>query len=104
MWSSLKKFAADKGPLQTVVTDADGYWVDVKDLLVYGDEFTNITKSAANMNVAALPNAALSNRWYPTDTDTDALFVGASNKIKADGVVNFVILGSTMDTTPVSAR
>lgn len=99
-WTSLKKFAHDEGPLGTVVTDTDGYWVDVKDLLIYGDQFTNVGWQNVD-NTVAVPDASLNNRWYPDGTSIDGLFVDAAqNKVRQDGIVNFNILGAQVDTTP----
>lgn len=99
-WTSLKKFAQGTGPLASVVTDEDGYWVDVKDLLIYGDQFTNVGWSNVE-NTMALPNASLTNRWFPDGTSIDALFLdAANNRVRQDGIINLNILGAQIDTTP----
>lgn len=99
-WTSMKKHTNAEGPLATVVTDSGGYWVDVKDLLLYGDEFVNVARSATDMNLVALPSADLSNKDYPSETDTDAMFVGSDKTVDQDGVVRLSILGAQVDTTP----
>lgn len=102
-WTSMKKVAADKGPLATVVTDTDGYWVDVKDLLLYGDDFINVARSGAGLNMVSLPNAALSNKDFPTEADVDGLFVGDADterQVRQDGIVKLSILGAQVDTSP----
>lgn len=100
-YTSLKKESATTGPLQTIVTDTGGYWIDVKDLLLYGDQFLNYALTATDVNIVELPNAALSNKRYPSATDADNLFVSpTSNKVKTDGVVTLAIKGRVMDTTP----
>ena len=94
-YTSIKKHltstSAD-GPLGNNPTNA--YWVDYRDLFIYGDQFVNFDISASsNANPVALPTAALQKR-YASATDADALFVaGASNKIRQDGVVSLKILG-----------
>lgn len=101
--TSLKKESATTGPLQTLVTDAGGYWFDVKDLFVYGDQFLNYALSATDANIVDLPAAAsLANKRYPDSDDVDALFAAASpaNKIKSDGLVSLNIMGRVWDTTP----
>ena len=101
--TSLSLQTATEGPLATVVTDADGYIVDVKDLFLYGDQFVNVAKSGTGLNMATLPNAALTNKDYPSDADVDALFVGstdATRQVRQDGIVNLSILGALTDTTP----
>ena len=45
-WTSLKKFAETDGPF-SVVADANGYWLDLKDLFVYGDQFVNFAPSVS---------------------------------------------------------
>lgn len=102
-WTSMKKVEHDKGPLATVVTDTDGYWIDIKDLLIYGEDFINVARSATDLNMVTLPNADLSNKDYPTDADVDALFTGetdAGRQVRQDGVCKLSILGTQVDTTP----
>lgn len=100
--TSLKKEAATTGPLQTIVTDAGGYWFDVKDLFLYGDQFLNVALTATDRNIVALPDAALENKKYPSSADVDAMFVSASpaNKVRADGAVALTIAGRVQETTP----
>lgn len=105
-WTSMRKVAHDAGPVQTVVTDTDGYWVDIKDLLLYGDDFVNVARSGAGLNMVTLPNADLTNKDYPTDADVDGLFVGstdATRQVREDGIVQFSILGTQTDTTPAAS-
>ena len=99
-WSSLKKFAETEGPF-SVVTDADGYWLDLKDLFIYGDQFLNYNLSGVtNGNLVDLPTAGL-NVSYPSATDADRFFVDpAANTVAQDGVVQFSILGALQETTP----
>lgn len=102
-WSSLKKVAHDKGPLATIVTDPDGYWVDIKDLLLYGDDFINVARSGTGLNMVSVPNANLVNKSYASDADVDGLFVGttdATRQVRQDGIVTLNILGAQTDTTP----
>lgn len=101
--TSLSSQSATEGPLATIVSDSDGYIVDVKDLFLHGDQFVNVAKSGAGLNMVTLPNAALSNKNYPTDADVDGLFVGstdATRQVRQDGVVRLSILGGLTDTTP----
>lgn len=101
--TSLREYADSAGPLATVVTDSDGYWVDHRDLLLYGDEFVNVARSGTGLNMVSLPDAGLTNKDFPTDTDVDGLFVGSADtarQVRQDGIVNFNILGAQVDTTP----
>lgn len=99
---SIRQFAATEGPLQTLVTDTDGYIVDVRDLFLYGDQFLNFALSATDANIVDLPEqAALTNKHYADSADADALFVSASpaNQIRQDGVVTLAIAGNQRDVT-----
>lgn len=101
-WTSLKKFPETKGPLSTIVADAGGYWVDVKDLLMYGDDFINVARTTAGLSMVSLPTANLVNKYYPPLADVEALFVGATadkQKVRQDGVCTLDILGNQFDTT-----
>lgn len=101
-WTSLKKFTEAKGPLATIVTDAGGYWIDVKDLLLYGDDFINVARSTAGLSTVALPSANLVNKYYPALADVEGLFVGATadkQKVRQDGILTLDILGNQFDTT-----
>lgn len=99
-WNSVRKFAETEGPY-SVVTDANGYWLDIKDLLVYGDQFLNFAPAAvANGNLVDLPTAGLNVR-YPDADDINGLFAKpAANTVAQDGVVQLQILGAVQDTTP----
>ena len=99
--TSMKLETATSGPLQTIVTDADGYWFDIKDLLLYGDQFLNYALTATGKNIVALPNADLSNKKYPASADVDSFFVSASpaNKVREDGAVSLTIRGRVVDTS-----
>lgn len=93
-YTSLKEFATStgaNGPLGT--TPAAGYWVDLRDLFIYGDQFSNYALTGAD-NAVALPAADL-NRLYPTAAMADGLFTAAANNlIRQDGVVRLHIAGT----------
>lgn len=83
--TSLRIFqdAATDGPLGT--SQAAGYAVDMRDLLHYGDQFTNVSLGAASgRNLATLPLDATEAR-YVTSADIDAVFSGANKTIRQDG-------------------
>lgn len=104
---SWKNIATTTGPLPTN-TDANGYWIDVRDLLMYGDQFVNFLLTDGNyptdFNVMKdMPTDALSNKRYAkVIADVKALFVtGASAYfIRQDGVVNLAIASRERDNTP----
>lgn len=88
------------GPLSA---NTDEYWIDVKDLLLYGDQFVNFALTATDAGMVALPTAALQKR-YAAAADADALFVSAApaNQIRQDGICSLQILGAQRDTSPRS--
>lgn len=96
--SMLRVATGASGPLST---NTDEYWLDVKDILLYGDQFVNFALTATDAGLVALPTAALQKRYAAT-ADADALFVSASpaNQIRSDGVVSLQILGRQVDTSP----
>lgn len=87
---------AGAGALQANPTN--GYWYDIKDLLLYGDQFLNFALSATDAGLVSLPSAAL-NYEYAVDADTDALFTGAGKEIEIDGIVSLSIDGAIEETT-----
>ena len=70
--TTIKRFGLDTGPLGERTTDADAYWLDMRDELLYGDQFQNVKAFAdaagdANNHLLALPVGA-SIRWkYPSE-------------------------------------
>lgn len=100
-WSSLKKFAATAGPLAGLgASPANDYWVDVRDLFTYGDQFVNFALTETDAGFVALPKVGM-NKHYVSDADRNALFVdgtGAKTLVRQDGVVNFTIKGSPQTT------
>ena len=88
----------------TVSTDANGYWVDLRDLFLYGDQYWNFdATSVTDGSFIDLPTAALQRRYAVTG-DADGLFVSASpaNQVRQDGVAHFSILGTQVDQTTTS--
>ena len=102
-WASFQKVAAGDPPLDF---NTDAYFVDIKDLFLYGDQFLNLDLSTiTGINQVALPNAALTNRRYPATTDADNLFVDTTagvGKVRQDGVCTLHILGRQVETSPMS--
>lgn len=96
--SSMKKITASEGPLDS---NTDAYWVDVKDLFLYGEQFCNFALSETDAGMIALPTVGLE-KEFPDDTSVDALWVTpvGGNLIRADGIVSMTIAGQLEDTTP----
>lgn len=100
-YTSMRLINQGSGPLPSVT---DAYWIDVKDLLLYGEQFVNFAVTDTNYGAVALPTTAL-NKKYASATDADAMFVsGSANLVKQDGVANLDILGALEDTTPQGIR
>ena len=95
---SIIQFADNTGPIDT--TDTGGYWIDLRDYLMYGEHFTNVDLSAAtDKSTVSLP-AANGSFKYPTSADITALFKTAGTEsIREDGVVSMHILGAQQDNT-----
>lgn len=100
-WASFQKLTAGDPPLDI---NTDGWYADIKDLFLYGDQFTTEDMSSVTgINQVALPNAAMSNKRYPASTDADNLFVDTTagvGKVREDGVCMLHILGRQVDTSP----
>lgn len=96
--TSLKEIAANNGPIQGTTNP---YVVDIRDLLLYGDQFVNYDMATVTnvANHAALPNAALDNKKYPSSTDVTSLFSSANEFVRQDGVVQLTIAGRQVDAT-----
>lgn len=96
--TSLVRRDALAAPLDS---NTDAYWVDVADLLHYGDQFLNFALTETDAGLVALPTAGLQKR-YATAADADALFVtpASANQIRQDGVVSLNIASRVMDHTP----
>jgi hypothetical protein len=94
----MKKFAALSGPIPDSTVD---YWVDVADLFLYGDQFTSFATTVADgtVNVVDLPATGGTNKKYVSLADADALFTGASGRVRQDGVVSLTIAGTVIDLT-----
>ena len=101
-WSSLTTHVttSGSGPLPAI-TDAQGYAWDVRDLLLYGEQFVNFDPAAVTgRSFVDLPTAA-GLREYVDEDDINSIFVsGTSDQIRQDGIVQLTIKGRQRDTTP----
>lgn len=97
-YTSMREFTNANGPLTGTT---NGYWVDVRDLFLYGDQFVNFAITDTGYGEVALPTAAMQKK-YPSATDMDNLFTGATTAtrlIQQDGILNMSILGTLQDWT-----
>ena len=103
-YTSLKLFTSDgattgDGPIG--FTPSAGYWLDMRDLFVHGDQFVNFALTETDANIVALPNSAGKQRFV-SSTDADNLFAAASplNKIRCEGRARLNYLSHVVDMTP----
>lgn len=102
-FSSVVEFAGNSGAglsdaAGPIKISEDDYVFDIRDLLIYGDQFLNFDVSTAAMSIVDLPSGNL-NRRYPTLTDVNSLFVTSGGNVRADGVVYLTIAGRQVDAT-----
>lgn len=85
-----------------VGTDPTGYFVDIRDLYIRGDQFVN---HANYINGVALPKATNFDKEYAAAADIEGLFVGttaADRVIRQDGIATFMI--ASANATDYTAR
>lgn len=105
-WSSIMAHVTTSGSGPAPgITDAQGYAWDMRDLLLYGDQFINFDPAAATAkNLVDLPSAAAL-REYVDEDDINSMFVsGTSDQIRQDGIVQLTIKGRQRDTTPPGSK
>lgn len=96
--ASLREFVGGVQPGATgpLMNQTGGYWVDLRDLFLYGDQFV-----VGNLGgyAPAIPNAAGEKRFL-TSGAIDALFANAAkNKVRQEGVTRLSILGHPTTAT-----
>ena len=101
-YSSLIQVAAAQGPL---TGQTKGYVFDLRDLFLYGEQFTNFTPEAA-MNAIALPGDNMAKR-YPSLAMARSIFVddsaapGARKQfLEEDGRIDLTFSTQVEDSTP----
>ena len=103
--ASIIEVTKTTGPLGSGVADAtspaQNYVVDLRDLLLFGDQFLNFDLASTDANLVALPTTAMI-KGMPSQTDINGLFTGsteATRKVWQDGIAAFNILGRQTDQT-----
>ena len=95
--TSLREFAADAAPLTGNTTN--GFWLDMRDLFVYGDQFVNFDLASTDAGMVALPTVGLQKR-YASEVDADALFSATTAEyVRTDGITSLTIMGTQVDQT-----
>lgn len=106
--TALKHFPVDTGPLGDRTTQWDGYWLDMRDDLLYGDQWHNMqafdpeldaSTNGAN-HMMPLPDTT-GNFKYPSEASIKALFKTPASAfyVKQDGYVSLSIKGLQVDYT-----
>lgn len=93
--TSLRKIDNAVGPVEDATSD---YWVDIRDLFLYGDQYHNRGDSSVDANYVELPTAAWQRDYIAgTEASYNAFFsdqtAGAGGKryVRQDGVVSLAI-------------
>lgn len=108
--AALKNFAADGGPLGDRTAATNSFWLDMRDILLHGDQFQNVlafnpapATVGANHMLALPPNDLSGAAWkYPTEAMCKSFFVDAAGTafhVKQDGYVSLTIKGKQVDYT-----
>lgn len=102
--ASIREISTTSNFLSSTGTAVSKVW-DVKDLLLYGDQFVNFDLSTAVAssyfaNWMAAPTVDGTNIRYPDATSIDQLFSGARKLVESDGICRLQILGRQRETTP----
>lgn len=106
--AAYKLVAAAEGPFANQFLDGSaqpsGYWVDLRDLYIYGDQFINYAMSGVEGGVN-LPGSDAQRRYAAQD-DVNKLFfddAGNTKKVFYDGVVNLGIKGRQSPRSPTTS-
>lgn len=104
--TSLKHFPIDTGPLGDRTTLADGYFLDMRDELLYGDQFQNVTALGADPlttyaeHLMPLPAGTAIKYKYLTETMINNFFIDPANPwVKLDGYFSLSVKGHEVDYT-----
>jgi hypothetical protein len=84
----LEAFAAATGPLDAA---SAAYTLDLRDLMLYGEQFVNMDLTATDKNIVAVPSADATVTKYCSLADVQGLFAGTSYNIEMDGICNMSI-------------
>ena len=104
--SQLKHFAIDTGPLGDRTTLADGYFLDMRDELLHGDQFQNVAVPTSDPSTSypnhLMPIPAGTNiGWkYLSETMINNFFLDTSGgRVKMDGYCSLSVMGHEVDYT-----
>lgn len=106
VYSSLRQFQANNAasPYTSSGTPSAGeldsdlkYWVDLRDIFIFGDQFTNKTLADTMNAVRAQDLVGFHNKKYPQSAALQGIGTGGVLTADTDGVVNLNILGTQAD-------
>lgn len=107
--TSLKKIAGNSAELPWTAAstptggqlDSDNaYWVDVRDLFLYGDQFVNHTQGAdVNNAIPAEDMKTFHGKKYPSSAALQTIGKADTLTYKQDGVVSLNIMGTQIEAT-----
>lgn len=104
--TSLKAFAIDTGPLGDRTTLADGYFLDMRDELLYGDQWQNVSAFGADPttsyahHILPLPAGTAIKYKYLSEIMINNFFHDTANPfVKHDGYFSLSIKGHEVDFT-----
>lgn len=88
----------ETGPLATIFGDTEGgYMVNIRDLLLYGEQFINYTPTGAGFVNLPLDTGQ---RRYADATSAMAMFANTTTgRFRSDGMVSLTIMGRQRETT-----
>ena len=103
--TSVKEFVGPTTPTGPLRGQTSNYWVDVRDLFLYGDQFIASGSAVLPTNYApALPSAGGEKRFV-TSAMVDALFLSPTiNKVRQEGVVSLNIAAHPTTATDNTGR
>lgn len=89
----------DEGPLAGVFPTGEGYWLDVRDLLLYGDQFVNYDPATGEPPFLTLPTADATRR-YAAEGEIAQFFAKSDAKhFDIDGLCSLSIAGRQKAST-----
>lgn len=86
---------ADAGPLADVF--AEGYWLDIRDLLLYGDQYVNYAVSGEPFGITG-PRAD-GTRRYIVESQIERFFTGENHYFETDGLCSLSVQGRQKAST-----
>lgn len=103
--TSFREDSATSSPLYDT-TMAAAHWIDVRDLLIHGDQFLGQSTAATQDNAIALPTAA-GEAQYATQAMAEGLFANPGGAglfhIRQDGVLRLEIASAVEDARDATA-